>query len=249
MLMVLITKAPHRTVTCFEIDSKWKLIVHHNIIYSFFVIKNGISDCFTETVCYYWPVFFSLSLTISSKDLISGQPRIDGNLNSSIDLLWKNVGKAMSKRELSERKSLDLSTGLLLVGWLLNLKSRVRWPGIEGNNLLMYWFWLWPLAFLFRKPEVFLNCLAAGHTFLFSYPSPMKTSKIWMQKNTLDILQGNGYHVFTCSFSCSMNVHAFLSGIVVSPIYCILAILAQEKRSSKVNSRRMGANLTVYFAM
>ena len=86
-------------------------------------------------------VFFSLSLTISSKDLISGQPRIDGNLNSSIDLLWKNVGKAMSKRELSERKSLDLSTGLLLVGWFLNLKSRVRWPGIEGNNLLMYGFW------------------------------------------------------------------------------------------------------------
>ena len=35
---------------------------------------------------------FSSVCSSGSKDLISGQPRIDGNLNSSIDLLWKNVG-------------------------------------------------------------------------------------------------------------------------------------------------------------
>ena len=37
-------------------------------------------------------LFFSVCSSIGGKDLISGQPRIDGNLNSSVDLLWKNIG-------------------------------------------------------------------------------------------------------------------------------------------------------------
>ena len=43
-------------------------------------------------LCAITGLFSSVCSSIGSKDLISGQPRIDGNLNSPIDLLWKNVG-------------------------------------------------------------------------------------------------------------------------------------------------------------
>ena len=42
-------------------------------------------------LCVITSLFSSVCSSIGSKDLISGQPRIDGNLNSSIDLLWKNI--------------------------------------------------------------------------------------------------------------------------------------------------------------
>ena len=64
-------------------------------------------------MCYYWPVFFSLSLTISSKDLISGQPRIDGNLNSSVDYLTGHIyhARRVPKKQLMNelQAELDLS--------------------------------------------------------------------------------------------------------------------------------------------